>query len=129
MKCEMTEKQKKELEKNKMFIIELQRDIADYKGKLASLSEIIDSKSKQNDKLKDELRYYFFYKIIIIPLHSHITCLCNFLSHLSKNEKLLSKFRKTAEDNSVLCIDLKLNLENCEKKLKLYENINKEEVI
>ncbi len=126
MKCEMTDKQKKELEKNKMYIIELQRDIADYKSKLASLSEIVDGKSKQNDKLKEELRYCFLIRFLFTWKIFALSF--SFIFESSKNEKLLSKFRKTAEDNSALCIELKLNLENCEQKLKLYENINKQEV-
>jgi hypothetical protein len=53
---ELPEKQKRELERNKILLIEQTRELADNRAKLAKLSEIIDKQNQQVETLKSELR-------------------------------------------------------------------------
>jgi chromosome segregation ATPase len=52
---ELTEKQKRELERNKQLVIEQQRELSDNRGQMAKLSEIVDKQTKQLETLKIEL--------------------------------------------------------------------------
>lgn len=54
---EMTEKQKRELERNKQLVIEQQRELSDNRTQMAKLSEIVDKQTKQIDSLLTELEY------------------------------------------------------------------------
>ena len=51
---EMSEKQKRELERNRHLVIDLQRDLSDTRSQLAKLSEIVDKQNKQLDTLRIE---------------------------------------------------------------------------
>ncbi len=58
---EMTEKQKRELERNKQLVLEQQRELSDNRAQLAKLSEIVDKQTKQLEAIKNELKYKQFY--------------------------------------------------------------------
>lgn len=53
---EMTEKQKRELERNKQLVLEQQRELSDNRAQLAKLSEIVDKQTKQLEAIKNELK-------------------------------------------------------------------------
>lgn len=53
---EMTEKQKRELERNKQLVLDQQRELSDNRAQMAKLSEIVDKQTKQLESLKMELR-------------------------------------------------------------------------
>ena len=57
---EMTEKQKRELERNKQLVLEQQRELSDNRAQLAKLSEIVDKQTKQLEAIKNELKYKQF---------------------------------------------------------------------
>jgi len=57
---EMTEKQKRELERNKQLVLEQQRELSDNRAQLAKLSEIVDKQTKQLEAIKNELKYKRF---------------------------------------------------------------------
>lgn len=56
---EMTEKQKRDLERNKQLVIEQQRELSDNRAQMVKLSEIVDKQTKQLDCFRVELRYCF----------------------------------------------------------------------
>ena len=97
---EMTEKQKRELERNKQLVLEQQRELSDNRAQMAKLSEIVDKQTKQSELLKTEL---------------------------SKSKSLVEKYRKTSEENGQLAIELKEKLEDVESQLKKADNLKKEE--
>ncbi|CAF0756552.1 unnamed protein product [Brachionus calyciflorus] len=97
---EMTEKQKRELERNKQLVIEQQRELSDNRAQMAKLSEIVDKQTKQLDTLRVEL---------------------------SKSKSLVEKYRLTSEENGNLAVELKSKLDDVEHQLKKFDNIKKEE--
>lgn len=97
---ELTEKQKRELERNKQLVIEQQRELSDNRAQLAKLSEIVDKQTKQLDTLKTEL---------------------------SKSKSMTEKFKATAEENGVLCVQLREKLADVESQLSKFGAIKKEE--
>ncbi len=54
---EMTEKQKRELEKNKSLVHEQTRELSDTRSQLVKLSEIVEKQALQIETLKCELKY------------------------------------------------------------------------
>lgn len=98
---ELTEKQKRELERNKQLVIEQQRELSDNRAHMAKLSEIVDKQTKQLDQLRVEL---------------------------SKSKSLVEKYRLTSEENGKLAVELKEKLEDVEAQLRKFDNIKKEEV-
>jgi chromosome segregation ATPase len=98
---ELTEKQKRELERNKQLVIEQQRELSDNRAQMAKLSEIVDKQTKQLEALKCEL---------------------------SKSKLLIEKYRLTSEENGKLAIELREKLADVELQLSKFDNIKKEEV-
>jgi hypothetical protein len=52
---ELPEKQKREMERNKVLLVEQTRELADSRAKLVKLSEIVDKQTQQIETLKSEL--------------------------------------------------------------------------
>ncbi len=53
---EMTEKQKRELEKNRQLILDQQKELGVTRAQLAKLSEIVEKQTKQLDSVNPELK-------------------------------------------------------------------------
>lgn len=97
---EMTEKQKRELERNRHLVLDQQRELSDTRSHLAKLSEIVDRQTKQLETLKSEL---------------------------TKSKSLVDKYQKTAEENGLLAVELKAKLDGMETQIKKVETVKKEE--
>ena len=97
---ELSEKQKRELERNRQLVLDQQRELSDSRAHLAKLSEIVDKQTKQLEALKSEL---------------------------NKSKSLVDKYQKTAEENGLLAIELKNKLDNMETQMKKVENVKREE--
>jgi hypothetical protein len=54
---EMTEKQKRELERNKQLVVEQQRELSENRTQMAKLSEIVEMQTKQTEAIRLELRF------------------------------------------------------------------------
>lgn len=52
---ELSEKQKRELERNRQLVSEQQRELSENRSQMAKLSEIVDKQTKQIECLKIEL--------------------------------------------------------------------------
>lgn len=102
VQSEMTDKQKRELEKNRALIHEQTRELSDTRGQLSKLSEIVDGQTKQMNTLKSDLQ---------------------------KANSLVEKFKSTAEENGSLVLELKSKLDSGQSQLKKYETIRHEEVL
>ncbi len=81
---EMTEKQKRELEKNKSLVIEQQKELSVLRQQMAKLSEIIE---KQGEQLQ------------------------NVMPRLEEAEALTAKYKVTADENGRLAVELKDKLD------------------
>ena len=64
---EMTDKQKRELEKNRQLILDQQKELSVTRAQLAKLSEIVEKQTKQLDSVNPELKYlnfqFFYFQI------------------------------------------------------------------
>lgn len=97
---EMTEKQKRELERNKSLVIEQQRELSEHRAQMAKLSEIVEKQTKQLESLKIEL---------------------------NKSKAMMDKYRVTSEESAALAVELKTKLEDVEGQLKKVDQVKKEE--
>ena len=101
VKSEISEKQKRELEKSRALIHEQTRELSETRSQLSKLSEIVETQTKQITTLK---------------------------SDLAKANSLVEKFKISAEENGNLVIELKAKLDSGQLQLKKYETIRHEEV-
>ena len=99
---ELTEKQKRELERHKQLVIEQQRELSDHRGQMAKLSEIVDKQTRQLETLKLEL---------------------------TKAKSLAETYRKSTEENSRLSARLQERIGDLEAHLAKFDTVKKEEVI
>jgi DNA repair ATPase RecN len=98
---EMTEKQKRELERNKQLVSDQQKELSNSRAQLARLSEIVDKQTKQLDTIRPEL---------------------------TKTKSLVDKYRIASEENGQLAVELKAKLDEVELQVKKFDNVKKEEV-
>lgn len=54
---EMSEKQKRELEKNRQLVLDQQRELSENRSKMAKMSEIVEKQTKQIETLKTQLGF------------------------------------------------------------------------
>ena len=101
VQSEISEKQKRELEKSRALIHEQTRELSETRSQLSKLSEIVETQTKQITTLK---------------------------SDLAKANSLVEKFKISAEENGNLVIELKAKLDSGQLQLKKYETIRHEEV-
>mgnify|MGYP001810554440 CR=1 FL=1 len=52
---DMSDKHKRELERNKQLVMDQQRELSDTRSQMAKLSEIVDKQNKQLESLRAEL--------------------------------------------------------------------------
>lgn len=97
---EMSEKQKRELERNKSLVIEQQKELSVTRAQLAKLSEIVERQTEQLEQVSPEL---------------------------TKANALVDKYRQTSEENGLLCIELKAKLEKVECEFKQFDLVKCEE--
>ncbi|RNA12864.1 forkhead-associated domain-containing 1-like, partial [Brachionus plicatilis] len=97
---EMTDKQKRELERNKLLVVEQQRELSDNRAQMAKLSEIVDKQTRQLDALRVEL---------------------------NKSKSLVEKYKHMSDENGTLAVELKSKLDNVESQLAQFEDIKKHE--
>lgn len=97
---EMSEKQKRELERNKQTVIEQQKELSVTRAQLAKLSEIVDKQTAQLDSVQPEL---------------------------CKSKAQVEKYKQASDENSRLAIELKSKLDSVECELKKLDNVKAEE--
>jgi hypothetical protein len=97
---EMTDKQKRDLERNKALVNEQTRELAHARSQLSQLSEIIDKQKEQIENYKNEM---------------------------NKSKAQVEKYQKSAEENGLVAIELKKKLENGQTQIKKYETVKYEE--
>jgi hypothetical protein len=101
VQSEISEKQKRELEKSKALIHEQTRELSQSRSQLSKLSEIVESQNKQ---------------------------IATFKTDLTKANGLVEKYKLSAEENGNLVLELKAKLDSGQLQLKKYETVKHEEV-
>lgn len=97
---EMTDKQKRELEKNKQMVQDQQKELSVTRAQLAKLSEIVERQTEQLDSVNPEL---------------------------TKANELVEKYRTASEENGLLAVELKSKLEHVENELRKFDAVKCEE--